>query len=98
MAFRLAPVVDPDARSVALHGVAKGGTILSSADGGRVDRVADAPGGSSGPSSRGPMVLGVVVSVTASLLAIGHVVWPDVRIDAITVGLLVVAVIPWLGR
>ncbi|WP_146067969.1 hypothetical protein [Streptomyces sp. Ru72] len=26
-----------------------------------------------------------------------HVIWPDVKIDTITVGLLVVAVVPWLG-
>ncbi|MFB7288142.1 hypothetical protein [Actinacidiphila glaucinigra] len=42
---------------------------------------------------------GVAVSVScvAAGFAVAHVVWPDIKIDTITVLLLVVAAAPWLG-
>jgi hypothetical protein len=39
----------------------------------------------------------IVISVTALLLALGHTVFPSVRIDAVSVTLLLIAVLPWLG-
>jgi hypothetical protein len=41
--------------------------------------------------------LGVVVSVVALIAAVAHLVWPNIKIDTITVLLLVVALLPWLG-
>lgn len=41
--------------------------------------------------------LGAAVSLVAILGAAAHLVWPGLRIDAITVLLLVVALVPWLG-
>jgi hypothetical protein len=40
----------------------------------------------------------VSVSCVAIALAVARVVWPDLKIDTITVMLLVVAVVPWLGE
>jgi hypothetical protein len=39
----------------------------------------------------------IVISAVALLAAIGHILLPGVKIDAITVALLLVAVLPWLG-
>ena len=39
----------------------------------------------------------IVISVVALLTAIGHIFLPDVKIDAITLALLLVAILPWLG-
>ncbi|MCQ4084366.1 hypothetical protein NGB36_28240 [Streptomyces sp. RB6PN25] len=36
--------------------------------------------------------------MTAVLAAVVHLVWPHIRFDAITVTLLVIAIIPWLGE
>ncbi|MEV6826642.1 hypothetical protein [Amycolatopsis sp. NPDC051102] len=41
--------------------------------------------------------LGAAVSLVALLGAAGHLIWPGLKIDAITVLLLVVALVPWLG-
>ncbi|MBK9924070.1 MAG: hypothetical protein IPP66_02155 [Anaerolineales bacterium] len=38
-----------------------------------------------------------VISIIAIVLVIVHIVWPDLTIDLITVALLVIAIIPWLG-
>jgi hypothetical protein len=40
--------------------------------------------------------LRTLITVLALLAVVAHIVWPALRIDAITVTLLVVAVIPWL--
>jgi hypothetical protein len=42
--------------------------------------------------------LGGAVSVVALLAAGTHLVWPGLKIDAITVLLIVVALVPWLGE
>src|SRR5262249_17209116 len=39
----------------------------------------------------------IAITAVAVLLGIGHFVWPDKKIDAKTLGLLVVAILPWLG-
>ncbi|MET8851735.1 hypothetical protein [Amycolatopsis sp. NPDC004625] len=41
--------------------------------------------------------LGAAVSLVAILGAVAHLVWPGLKIDAITVLLIVVALVPWLG-
>ncbi|HET9875288.1 MAG TPA: hypothetical protein VFQ37_05915 [Mycobacterium sp.] len=37
------------------------------------------------------------MSIVALIAAVAHMVWPDIKIDTITVLLLVVALVPWLG-
>jgi len=39
----------------------------------------------------------IIISAVAILLAVAHLIWPDVRIDAITLALVVIAILPWLG-
>jgi hypothetical protein len=46
---------------------------------------------------RSRLVISFAVSAAALLVAAAHVAFPDLEIDAITLGLLVVAVIPWLS-
>ncbi|WP_133850073.1 hypothetical protein [Labedaea rhizosphaerae] len=41
---------------------------------------------------------GVAVTTVAVAAAVAHVVWPNLEIDTITVVLLVVALLPWLGH
>jgi hypothetical protein len=41
--------------------------------------------------------LAIAISAGALLIALVHIVWPDVQIDAVTVVLLAVAAVPWLG-
>ena len=41
--------------------------------------------------------LKVSVTVVAAIGIVVHLIWPQVRIDAITLGLLVVSVLPWLS-
>jgi len=41
--------------------------------------------------------LHATITFVAIFLAIGHLIWPDARIDAITLALLVIAILPWLG-
>ena len=41
--------------------------------------------------------LHITVSIVAVLLAVGHLAFPAARIDAVTLALLVVAILPWLG-
>lgn len=38
-----------------------------------------------------------LISIFAIILVIVHIVWPNLTVDLITVALLVVAIIPWLG-
>jgi hypothetical protein len=40
--------------------------------------------------------LRIAISATAVLLGVVHVVWPGLSVDAVTLGLLVVAMLPWL--
>jgi hypothetical protein len=47
--------------------------------------------------SDGRRWFGYSISVLAIAAAIGHVIWPDAKIDSATVLLLVVALVPWLG-
>lgn len=41
--------------------------------------------------------LRIIVTIAALLLALTHLIWPRLAIDAITLGLLAIAVIPWLA-
>lgn len=38
-----------------------------------------------------------IVTLVALAFALAHLIWPKLAIDAITLGLLVISVIPWLG-
>lgn len=42
-------------------------------------------------------LISALISVAALIVAAAHLVWPDARIDVVTLGLLVLAVIPWLA-
>ena len=39
----------------------------------------------------------ILITVGALVIAIIHIIWPNLKIDAITLTLIVVAVIPWLA-
>jgi hypothetical protein len=39
----------------------------------------------------------IVISLVALLVAMGHILLPSVKIDVITLALLLIAVLPWLG-
>jgi hypothetical protein len=39
----------------------------------------------------------ITISVIAILLIAGHLIWPNLRVDAITLTLLAIAILPWLG-
>lgn len=47
-------------------------------------------------AQRGRLVAKTVLTSVAVVLGVVHVVWPHLKIDLITLGLLVVALIPWL--
>jgi hypothetical protein len=49
------------------------------------------------PTAAPPRLLPVLISVSAVAVAAAHLIWPGVRIDAVTLALIVVAVAPWLG-
>lgn len=51
------------------------------------------------PTTKNPQTrkLSWAITAIAVVLAIAHLAAPDVKIDAITVTLLVIAVLPWLG-
>ena len=38
-----------------------------------------------------------IVTLAALVLALAHLIWPKLAIDAITLGLLAIAVVPWLA-
>lgn len=38
-----------------------------------------------------------IVSLGALLLALGHLIWPQLAIDAISLALIVIAILPWLA-
>jgi hypothetical protein len=38
-----------------------------------------------------------VITLCALLLALAHLIWPNVAIDAITLALVVIAILPWLA-
>jgi len=40
--------------------------------------------------------LQIIISVGALLIAVTHMIWPSIKIDLITVTLVVIAIIPWL--
>jgi len=42
-------------------------------------------------------LLRTLISVGALLVAVVHLVWPDLGIDAVTLALFVIAIAPWLG-
>ena len=42
------------------------------------------------------MWLKIGISVVAALLIVARLIWPDLKIDVISIGLFVVALIPWL--
>ena len=43
------------------------------------------------------MWIRTVVTVCAIFIAIVHIIWPDLAVDVITLGLFVIAVLPWLA-
>jgi hypothetical protein len=44
------------------------------------------------------MLLKSLVSLGAAGLVVVHMAWPELRVDAITLGLVIVAVLPWLSK
>jgi hypothetical protein len=42
-------------------------------------------------------IIKIAISSIAAALIIAHIGWPDLKIDSITIGLVVVAVLPWLA-
>ena len=40
--------------------------------------------------------LKIGISVAAGLLIGARLIWPDIKIDAISIGLFIVALIPWM--
>jgi hypothetical protein len=42
-------------------------------------------------------ILHIGISATALVLALGHVIFPNVKVDAVTAILLLIALLPWLG-
>lgn len=42
-------------------------------------------------------LLRAILSVAALLVAAVHVLWPDLRVDTITLGLFILAILPWLA-
>lgn len=45
---------------------------------------------------RVPILLAVVITVVGLSFAAARLRWPDLKIDAVTIGLLVIAALPWL--
>jgi hypothetical protein len=43
------------------------------------------------------LVLSIVITVIFVTAAIVHLVWPDLSVDAVTLGLLIIAAVPWLA-
>lgn len=41
--------------------------------------------------------ISLAITFLALVIAFAHIIWPDLKIDGVTLGLLVVAVIPWLA-
>ena len=41
--------------------------------------------------------LQIIISGGAILIAIAHIIWPSIKIDLITLALVVIAIIPWLA-
>ena len=39
----------------------------------------------------------IAITTTATIIALIHVLWPTVRIDAVTVTLVLAAIVPWLS-
>jgi hypothetical protein len=44
-----------------------------------------------------PKTLQIAISLVALVIGLVHVVWPTLTIDAITVILILIAILPWLG-
>jgi len=42
-------------------------------------------------------IIKIIITVIATILALIHIFKPDLKVDSITLGLLVVAVLPWLA-
>jgi hypothetical protein len=42
-------------------------------------------------------IIKVVITVIALILAVFHVIWPDLAIDIVTLTLMVIAILPWLS-
>ena len=49
------------------------------------------------PRLGGPRLVSIFITTAALLISAAHLLWPAVQIDAITLGLLVLAVVPWLA-
>lgn len=41
--------------------------------------------------------LKIIISIAAVLISTAHLIWPDVKIDSITLGLIIIAILPWLA-
>jgi hypothetical protein len=41
--------------------------------------------------------LKITITITALCVALAHLIWPDLKIDSITLGLFFIALIPWLS-
>jgi hypothetical protein len=39
----------------------------------------------------------VAITVIAALLITAHLIWPNLKVDAVTIGLLLVGILPWLS-
>ncbi len=55
------------------------------------------PGGAGNPEARRKYTA-LAVTAIAVLAAVVRLVWPQIELDAVTVTLLVIAVVPWLGE
>ncbi len=44
-----------------------------------------------------PYAMHIGITLAAVSIAVAHMFWPDARIDAVTVTLVVIALLPWLG-
>jgi hypothetical protein len=72
---------------------------------GILSSVADSPderrsalGGEDPPDTRSvSRGLSIVISVGAVALAAAHLIWPRAKLDSVTVVLVLIALLPWLG-
>lgn len=48
--------------------------------------------------NRGKLTLKILISIGAIAVAIAHLIWPNLTIDAITVFLIAISIVPWLDQ
>ncbi len=61
------------------------------------DAVADGSSAVPGRSANRAMKTKIAISTICVILAAAHLIWPDVKVDMVTLVLLVVAILPWLA-